>query len=165
MSRIRLPISFHRFLLGWASVLGNGWRNCAAIHISIKKPLSAVQYYEDVIKITLLLDRWLRIQLLFCKAGRGRLHRALGHVVSTLLQKRSRRSYLCQCHYQHGTANNGKHLFTFDTDFWHFFGRSRQLATQLANTMNWFSISDRQPAQTLLVISLLLWTTELTILV
>ena len=49
-----------------------------------KKPLSVAQYYKDVIKIMLLLDDWLRIQLLFCKIGQDRLYKRLGDDVNTL---------------------------------------------------------------------------------
>jgi len=49
-----------------------------------KKPLSATQYYKDVIKIMLLLDDRLSIQLLFCKIGQHRLYKRLRNDVNTL---------------------------------------------------------------------------------
>lgn len=49
-----------------------------------KEPLSVAQYYKDVIKITLLLDDRLSIQVLFCKTGQDRLYKRLRGDVNTL---------------------------------------------------------------------------------
>lgn len=53
------------------------------LHLS-KKPLSVAPYYKDIIKITLILDDQLSIQLLFCKTGQDRLYKRLKDDVNTL---------------------------------------------------------------------------------
>lgn len=53
------------------------------LHIN-KKPPSVAQYYKDVIKIMVLLDYQLSIQLLFCKTGQDRLHKRLGNDMNSL---------------------------------------------------------------------------------
>lgn len=99
MNRIRLKNCFYRFLFGreWRCPSEGKVKLHRHLHFN-KKPLSVAQHYKDVIKIMLLLDDRLCIQLLFCKIGRDRLYKRSSSDVNTLPQnKASQRSHPQWC--------------------------------------------------------------------
>lgn len=155
MNRIKLKSSFYRFLLGreWRCRSEGKVKPHSHLHFS-KKPLSVAQHYKDVIKIMLLLDDWLCIQLLFCKTGQDRLYKRSSSDVNTLPQNTGISKIThpvvenveVKGSYEHSTVNSRKHLFPFNfTVYSPWTGTCDILLAvenAMANVMALFDISD-----------------------
>lgn len=85
VSRTRHKSCLHSFILDreWGYLSESNVKVHRYLHFN-KKPLSVAQYNKDVIKIMLLLDGQLSIQLLFCKTGQDRLHKRLRKGMNSL---------------------------------------------------------------------------------